>query len=103
MRAPTSPPRSHPASRRPFEDGGRPLASSLPLDAGHAELIDQSHDRCAALGVSRIERPDLSLLGTVRTDWTLEEARAVYTAPFSDLLFHAQRVHRDHFVPNSNS
>jgi len=44
--------------------------------------------------------PDLSLLGTVRTDWTLEEARAIYTAPFSDLLFHAQRVHRDHFVPN---
>ena len=44
--------------------------------------------------------PDLSLLGTVRTDWTLEEARAVYTAPFSDLLFHAQRVHREHFIPN---
>jgi biotin synthase len=44
--------------------------------------------------------PDLSLLGTVRTDWTLEEARAIYTAPFSDLLFHAQRVHRAHFVPN---
>ncbi len=44
--------------------------------------------------------PDLSLLGTVRTDWTLEEARAIYTAPFSDLLFHAQRVHRGNFVPN---
>jgi biotin synthase len=44
--------------------------------------------------------PDLSLLGTVRTDWTLGEARAIYTAPFSDLLFHAQRVHRAHFVPN---
>jgi biotin synthase len=44
--------------------------------------------------------PDLSLLGTVRTDWTLEEARAIYTAPFSDLLFHAQRVHRAHFAPN---
>ncbi|MGL6224915.1 MAG: biotin synthase BioB [Steroidobacteraceae bacterium] len=44
--------------------------------------------------------PDLSLLGSVRTNWTLEEARAIYTAPFSDLLFHAQRVHRDHFNPN---
>ena len=44
--------------------------------------------------------PDLSLLGTVRTDWTLAEARAIYTAPFSDLLFHAQRVHRDNFNPN---
>jgi biotin synthase len=44
--------------------------------------------------------PDLSLLGTVRTDWSLEEARAIYSAPFNDLLFHAQRVHRAHFKPN---
>jgi biotin synthase len=44
--------------------------------------------------------PDLSLLGTVRTDWSLEEARAIYSAPFNDLLFHAQRVHRVHFKPN---
>jgi biotin synthase len=43
---------------------------------------------------------DLARLGTVRTDWTLAEARAVYTAPFADLLFHAQRVHRDHFPAN---
>jgi len=42
----------------------------------------------------------LSLLGTVRTDWSLEEARAIYSAPFNDLLFHAQRVHRAHFKPN---
>jgi biotin synthase len=44
--------------------------------------------------------PDLSLLGTVRTDWSLEEARAIYSAPFNDLLFHAQRVHRANFKPN---
>jgi biotin synthase len=44
--------------------------------------------------------PDLNLLGTVRTDWTLEEARAIYSAPFNDLLFHAQRVHRANFRPN---
>jgi biotin synthase len=44
--------------------------------------------------------PDLSLLGTVRTDWSLEEARAIHGAPFNDLLFHAQRVHRAHFKPN---
>jgi biotin synthase len=43
---------------------------------------------------------DLSRLGAVRTDWTLEEARAVFTAPFADLVFHAQRVHREHFAPN---
>ena len=44
--------------------------------------------------------PDLSLLGTVRNDWTLDEARAIFAAPFNDLLFHAQRVHRDNFEPN---
>jgi biotin synthase len=43
---------------------------------------------------------DLSRLGAVRTDWTLAEARAVFTAPFADLVFHAQRVHREHFAPN---
>ena len=44
--------------------------------------------------------PDFDGLGAVRTDWTLAEARAIYTAPFTDLLFHAQRVHRAHFQPN---
>ncbi|HWJ06121.1 MAG TPA: biotin synthase BioB [Steroidobacteraceae bacterium] len=44
--------------------------------------------------------PDLARLGSVRNDWTLEEARQIFTAPFSDLLFHAQRVHRAHFDPN---
>jgi biotin synthetase len=44
--------------------------------------------------------PDLARLGSVRTDWTLDEARQIFTAPFSDLLFHAQRVHREHFDPN---
>ena len=44
--------------------------------------------------------PDLAPLGAVRTDWSLDEARAVYTAPFADLVFHAQRVHRENFAPN---
>jgi biotin synthase len=43
---------------------------------------------------------DLDALGAVRNDWTLEEVRAIYTAPFNDLLFHAQRVHRSRFRPN---
>jgi biotin synthase len=38
--------------------------------------------------------------GKVRTDWTLDEVRALFALPFSDLLFHAQRVHRDNFNPN---
>ncbi|HEX6573197.1 MAG TPA: biotin synthase BioB [Steroidobacteraceae bacterium] len=43
---------------------------------------------------------DLACLGSIRTDWLLDEARAIFTAPFSDLLFHAQRVHRANFAPN---
>jgi biotin synthase len=43
---------------------------------------------------------DLARLGEVRTDWTLEEARALFALPFNDLLFHAQRAHRTHFDPN---
>ena len=43
---------------------------------------------------------DLACLGSVRTDWTIDEARAVFTAPFGDLLFHAQRVHRANFAAN---
>ncbi|MGH6906760.1 MAG: biotin synthase BioB [Aestuariivirga sp.] len=36
----------------------------------------------------------------VNGKWTLREARALYDAPFNDLLFQAQTVHRRHFDPN---
>jgi biotin synthase len=42
----------------------------------------------------------LPRLGEVRTDWTLEEVEALFAMPFTDLMFHAQRVHREHFDPN---
>ncbi len=35
-----------------------------------------------------------------RHDWTRQEAQALYTAPFNDLLFAAQTVHRRNFDPN---
>jgi biotin synthase len=44
--------------------------------------------------------PDLDRLGEIRSDWTLPEARALFALPFNDLLFHAQRVHRQKFDPN---
>jgi biotin synthase len=44
--------------------------------------------------------PDLDRLGDIRSDWTLPEARALFALPFNDLLFHAQRVHRQNFDPN---
>jgi biotin synthase len=39
-------------------------------------------------------------LGLVRSDWSLGEAEAIHGLPFNDLLYHAQRVHRQHFEPN---
>lgn len=36
----------------------------------------------------------------LRTDWTREEADAIYNLPFMDLLFRAHSVHRAHFDPN---
>jgi biotin synthase len=43
---------------------------------------------------------DIARLGEVRTDWRLEEVRALFDLPFPDLVFHAQRVHRANFDPN---
>ncbi|MDE2449606.1 MAG: biotin synthase BioB [Gammaproteobacteria bacterium] len=40
-------------------------------------------------------------LGTVRHDWTLAEATGLLAMPLMDLLFHAQRVHREHHEPNT--
>ena len=36
----------------------------------------------------------------VRNDWERAEAEALYGLPFADLMFEAQRVHRDNFDPN---
>jgi biotin synthase len=39
------------------------------------------------------------LSGAVRQDWTRAEIEALFDMPFPDLIFHAQRVHREHFDP----
>jgi biotin synthase len=41
-----------------------------------------------------------SVTPSIRHDWTIEEVRALFSLPFSDLMFHAQMVHRAHFDPN---
>ncbi len=33
--------------------------------------------------------------------WTLEQIEALFDLPFSDLLYRAQQVHREHFDPNA--
>jgi biotin synthase len=35
----------------------------------------------------------------VRHDWTRAEIEALFDLPFPDLIFHAQRIHREHFDP----
>lgn len=45
--------------------------------------------------------PMSSALGSIRHDWTLSEVEALFALPFMDLLFHAQRVHREHHAPNT--
>jgi biotin synthase len=39
------------------------------------------------------------LSGAVRHDWTRAELQALFDLPFPDLIFHAQRIHRQHFDP----
>ncbi len=39
------------------------------------------------------------LSGVVRQDWTRAEIGALFDLPFPDLVFHAQRIHREHFDP----
>jgi biotin synthase len=38
--------------------------------------------------------------GPIRTDWTLDEVRALFALPFADLMFAAQQVHRAHHDAN---
>jgi len=38
---------------------------------------------------------------TLRHDWTVAEVEKLYQHPFSDLMFQAQTVHRQHFDPNA--
>jgi biotin synthase len=46
------------------------------------------------------KRQLMARLGEIRNDWTLQDVQALFALPFADLIFHAQRVHRDNFDPN---
>ncbi|WP_088279757.1 sigma-54-dependent Fis family transcriptional regulator [Ideonella sp. A 288] len=87
-----------PPSRR-TDDLGRPIASGLNLSHEHVDKIDQSHERCVALGVSRIERPDLSPMG--RSDLTVVRERNLrlhdHAAPVMEMLYE-QIINTDSMV-----
>ena len=75
--------------RRRDEAAQRPIASALPLDGEHVLSINESHERCAALGLSRIGAPDYSPIG--RSDFALTRDRNrrlfAHAAPVMELLF----------------
>ena len=78
-----------PAARRAAHEQSRPIAASLKLSEAHTVKIDESHERCVALGVSRIERPDFSPLG--RSDLTVVRERNLrlydHAAPVMEMLY----------------
>ena len=67
----------------------RPIASALPLDHEHIHKIDQSHERCVAMGLSRIERLDYSPLGRSDLNVVRERNQRLYAhaAPVMEMLF----------------
>ena len=80
------------ATMRPRRgEGGpsRPIATSLALPNAHVETIDRSHERCTAMGLSRIERPDLAPLSS--PDLMLVKERNLrlhsHAAPVMEMLF----------------
>jgi transcriptional regulator of acetoin/glycerol metabolism len=99
MAGPFSPGSTGGRLRHSGDDQRRPIASALPLDGVHIEKIEQSHDRCVALGLSRIERPDYAPLG--RSDLTVVRERNqrlyAHAAPVMEMLFE-QIVNSDSMV-----
>ena len=85
--------------RRGADERVRPIASGLKLGPEHVDTIDQSHERCVALGVSRIERPDFAPLG--RSDLALARERNLrlhdHAAPVMEMLYE-QIVNTDSMV-----
>lgn len=46
------------------------------------------------------QRFHMSQTNIPRHDWSIAEVEALFAMPFSDLMFKAQTVHREHFNPN---
>ena len=85
--------------RRGSAEPVRPIAAGLKLGVEHGDTIDQSHLRCVALGVSRIQRPDHSPLG--RADLALVRERNLrlhqHAAPVMEML-HEQIINTENMV-----
>ncbi|MDP4299645.1 sigma-54-dependent Fis family transcriptional regulator [Leptothrix discophora] len=93
------PPIGSARARLQAEEPRRPIATALQLPEEHVERIDQSHERCQALGLSRIERPDFSPLGRTDLSVARERNHRLYThaAPVMEML-HDQIVESQSMV-----
>ena len=77
-------------ARRLAEPASRSLAARVAgVSPAHASAIEHSHERCLAMGISRIERPEHALLG--RSDLTIARERNLrlhsHAAPVMEMLF----------------
>ena len=79
----------HSAGRRGRDPIKRPVASALSLGKVHEEVIDESHERCAHIGLSRIESADFAPLGRPDLNEVRERNQRLYThaAPVMEMLF----------------
>jgi transcriptional regulator of acetoin/glycerol metabolism len=85
MPTPHGPPRPQGRERTEYS----PVAAAhLPPDDAHNHAIEQSHERCMALGVSRIDEPDFSRIGHADLNLALERNRRLHdhAAPVMSLL-----------------
>jgi sigma-54 dependent transcriptional regulator, acetoin dehydrogenase operon transcriptional activator AcoR len=73
--------------------------STTSRQPGHVDLIQQSHERCAALGLTRIERPDFEPL--LRSDLSVARERNqrlfAHAAPVMEML-HEQIVNTESMI-----
>jgi transcriptional regulator of acetoin/glycerol metabolism len=67
----------------------RPLAAALPLDNAHIDAIEQSHQRCATIGLSRLQSPDFSPQGRADLAITRERNRRLqsHALPVMEMLY----------------
>ena len=81
------PTRSYDRSKRPAV--ARPLAATLSLGASHETVIDQSHERCEHIGLSRIHAADYGPLARPDLATVRERNRRLSThaAPVIEMLF----------------
>jgi transcriptional regulator of acetoin/glycerol metabolism len=83
-----SPHQAASSRQRRQDEQDRPLAAALALGSEHVASIEESHERCAAFGLSRIERPDHAPLGRSDLSVARERNRRLYShaAPVMEML-----------------